>query len=226
MAPPQYTCILGQCVEVITNFHLGNNWELQRTRVCATTSVCRAGNIPHCCCGAAVLVHAQSSNVRASLTSLRRVEPFSMIVPRAISVYWADAWIELRCSSAHTTGTIPPVVLETLFLKCHVCTWASLYSRPVLRSRRCIIIALWVLSCPPFKLYFQLCEPLCAFFCPFFLFVSMKTGRDTSCRYTPMYIGLLCCLALGDMSAFVILDNSVLKKTFQSEILLYKWHAC
>lgn len=109
------THVLGQCVEVIRNFRLGNNGELHKTRVCATTLVCPAGNIPNCCCGAAVLVHAQSSNVRASLTSLRRVEPFSMIIPRAISVYWADAWIELRCPSAHTTGTIPPVVLETFF---------------------------------------------------------------------------------------------------------------
>lgn len=52
-------------------------------------------------------------------------------------------------------------------------------------------------------------------------FVSMKTGRDTSCRYTPVYIGLLCRLASGDMSMFVILDHSVIAKDFAKvEILL------
>lgn len=63
-----------------------------------------------------------------------------------------------------------------------------------------------------FSNYTFTCANHCVPFSVSFLFVSMKTGRDTSCRYTPMYIGLLCCLALGDMSAFVILDNSVLKK--------------
>lgn len=64
---------------------------------------------------------------------------------------------------------------------------------------------------------FTLCEPLCAFF----FYVSMKTGRDTSCRYTPVYIGLLCRLASGDMSMFVILDHSVIEKDFSKvEILL------
>lgn len=51
-----------------------------------------------------------------------------------------------------------------------------------------------------------------------FFFVSTKTGRDTSCRYTPMYIGLLCRLASGDMSMFVILDHSVIEKEDFSKV--------
>lgn len=143
------------------------------------------------------------------------------MIPCAIRVHWADAWIELPCPLTHTIGGHSQWSWD-IFVKCHFCMGEASVLSPGVPA---LSVTPFVSSLPCgfchahlSKLGFSLCEPLCAFI--FFSFL-WKPAEITSCRYTPMYIGLVCLPAPGDTSMFVILDNnSVLKKR---KITFLKW---